>query len=131
MAFPPSGISREGLPCVPVAQGSDSESKEVMVIYTSRTGIYWVLALDDFEMEPRAPLTAPEPTFSVALGKYRHFKGNEYAAVVRARDPRTLANLIVYQNKEGDVWVRSEAMWLEEVEWPDGVRRARFISLEN
>lgn len=130
MALPPSGISHEGIPCVPVALGRDSESQATLVIYTTGKGLYWAMPIEGFETEPLAP-TGAMPVFSVQLGKYRHFKGNGYAAVVRARDPVTLRNRIVYQNKEGDVWVRDESMWLEEVRWPDGEMRARFVPAED
>ena len=125
-----SGISRNGIPCTVVATGKDSETSATVVIYTTTAGSYWVMPLSSFEVEPLAP-EAPEPIFMVSLGNFRHFKGTTYSVVVRARDPWTLKNQIVYQSPTGDLWVRPESMFLEEVEWADGVRRARFVSTES
>jgi len=129
MDLPQPGISPEGIPCVPVTLSRDSETQDVLVVYTSKTGIYWDMPLADFEKEPLAP-AAPEPVFTVPLAKFQHFKGTTYKVVCRVRDPRTLENRLVYENPEGARWVRSEAMFMEEVEWPDGVRRARFVFVE-
>ena len=49
---------------------------------------------------------------SVKLGKYRHFKGNEYEVLHIAKHSETLENMVVYRALYGDgeVWVRPEAM---------------------
>ena len=54
----------------------------------------------------------------IKLGKYRHFKGNEYEVLSLARHSETGEQLVVYRALygEGEVWVRPASMWNEEVE---------------
>ena len=54
----------------------------------------------------------------IKLGKYRHFKGNEYEVLYLARHSETGEKLVVYRALygEGEVWVRPASMWNEEVE---------------
>lgn len=63
----------------------------------------------------------------VPLGRYRHFKGNEYQLLHIARHSETGEALAVYQPLYGErgVWVRPLAMFLEAVE-RDGQTRPRF-----
>ena len=61
------------------------------------------------------------------LGRYRHYKGGEYAVIGAARDSETLAPLVVYRpryNASG-LWVRPHAMFFGDVEI-DGQRVRRF-----
>ena len=60
-------------------------------------------------------------------GIYRHFKGNEYRLLYTAKHSETLEDMVVYQALYGErgIWVRSAAMWAEEVE-RDGYRGPRF-----
>lgn len=50
-------------------------------------------------------------------GKYRHFKGNEYALIGTARHSETLELMVVYRALygEGGLWVRPAEMWTETV----------------
>ena len=66
-------------------------------------------------------------TTPIPLGKYRHFKGNEYEAIAIAKNSETLEDTVVYRALygEGDLWVRPLAMWTETVE-KDGKRVPRF-----
>lgn len=68
---------------------------------------------------------------SVKLGKYRHFKGNEYEVIHIAKHSETLENMVVYRALYGDggVWVRPEAMWDETVE-RGGQTFKRFTYIE-
>ena len=68
---------------------------------------------------------------SVKLGKYRHFKGNEYEVIHIAKHSETLENMVVYRALYGDggVWVRPEAMWDETVE-RSGQTFKRFTYIE-
>ncbi|MBU1102547.1 DUF1653 domain-containing protein [Patescibacteria group bacterium] len=52
------------------------------------------------------------------LGKYRHYKGNEYEMIGIAKHSETLEELVVYRALYGDhnLWVRSLRMFTEEVE---------------
>ena len=60
-------------------------------------------------------------------GRYRHFKGNEYAVIGVARDSETLQEVVVYRTLYGErgLWVRSDAMFTGTVE-RDGLRVRRF-----
>lgn len=61
------------------------------------------------------------------LGKYRHFKGNEYEVLAVANHSETLEKMVVYKALygEGDVWVRPLSMWDEEIT-RDGKTFKRF-----
>ncbi len=63
----------------------------------------------------------------IKLGKYRHFKGNEYEVIGIARHSETLEKMVVYRALYGDggLWVRPAAMWQETVT-RDGVTYPRF-----
>ena len=71
-------------------------------------------------------------TTPIPLGKYRHFKGNEYEVIVIAKNSETLEETVVYRALygEGDFWVRPLSMWTETVE-RDGKRFPRFEYLGN
>ena len=68
----------------------------------------------------------------IRIGKYRHFKGNEYEVLYLAKHSETGEELVVYRALygEGAVWVRPASMWNEIVE-RDGERFQRFTYLEN
>jgi hypothetical protein len=63
----------------------------------------------------------------IKIGRYRHFKGNEYMVLYVARHSETLEPMVVYQALYGErgVWVRPASMWNETVE-RDGVIVKRF-----
>ena len=63
----------------------------------------------------------------IKLGKYRHFKGNEYEVIAIARHSETCEEMVVYKALYGDggMWVRPAKMWNEEVE-RDGKAFKRF-----
>ncbi|MBE7046867.1 MAG: DUF1653 domain-containing protein [Ruminococcaceae bacterium] len=67
----------------------------------------------------------------IKLGKYRHFKGNEYEVIAIAKHSETMEDMVVYRGLYGDnpVYVRPLSMWNEVVE-RDGktFRRFEFIS---
>lgn len=51
------------------------------------------------------------------LGKYKHFKGNEYEALYVAKHSETLEEMVVYRALYGEfgIWVRPMSMWNETV----------------
>lgn len=53
----------------------------------------------------------------IKIGKYRHFKGNEYEVIGIARHSETLEEIVVYKALYGDnsLWVRPASMWNETV----------------
>ncbi len=61
------------------------------------------------------------------VGRYRHFKGNEYEVLTVATHSETLEPMVVYRALYGDggVWVRPLSMWQETVE-RGGTRQERF-----
>lgn len=67
------------------------------------------------------------PTGEPRVGRYRHYKGNEYMVVGLALHSETLEEMVVYQKQYGDfgLWVRPRAMFLETVE-VDGKAVPRF-----
>ena len=66
----------------------------------------------------------------IKLGKYRHFKGNEYEVIGIAKNSETLEETVVYRALYGDngLWVRPLSMWNETVE-RDGKTYKRFTYL--
>lgn len=64
---------------------------------------------------------------SLKAGKYRHFKGGEYAVQGVARHSECDELMVVYTPLygEGGLWVRPLAMFIETVQ-ADGVVRPRF-----
>lgn len=66
----------------------------------------------------------------IKLGKYRHFKGNEYEVIGIARHSESMEEMVVYRALygEGGLWVRPAAMWNETVE-RDGVKYKRFTHI--
>ena len=63
----------------------------------------------------------------IKLGKYRHFKGNEYEVIAIAKHSETLEEMVVYKALYGDggYWVRPASMWNETVT-RDGKTFKRF-----
>ncbi len=64
----------------------------------------------------------------IKLGKYRHFKGNEYEVLGVAKNSETLEETVVYRALYGDkeLWVRPLSMWEETIN-RDGKTFKRFI----
>ncbi|MEN6493705.1 MAG: DUF1653 domain-containing protein [Thermoguttaceae bacterium] len=54
----------------------------------------------------------------VRLGRYRHYKGQEYSVIGVARHSETEEELVVYRKEYGDhgLWVRPKPMFLEMVD---------------
>lgn len=62
-------------------------------------------------------------------GIYKHFKGNKYKVINIAKHSETLEEFVVYEalydNPEGNVWVRPISMFMEIIEI-DGKKFSRF-----
>lgn len=71
---------------------------------------------------PAEPIKNP-----VKIGRYRHFKGNEYRVLYNANHSETLEPIVVYQALYGEqgIWVRPLNMWNERVV-RDGYDGPRF-----
>lgn len=69
---------------------------------------------------------------AVLLGRYRHFKGDEYEVLGTARHSETQEELVVYRALYGEygLWVRPLKMFIETVQH-DGKICQRFQCLEN
>ena len=65
----------------------------------------------------------------VKLGKYRHFKGNEYRVLGMAKHSETLEEFVIYEalydNPESKLWIRPLTMFLETIE-RNGKKFKRF-----
>ncbi len=66
------------------------------------------------------------------LGKYRHFKGNEYEVLYIAKHSETMEDMVVYKALygEGGVWVRPLDMFCETIT-RDGKTFKRFEKIED
>lgn len=66
------------------------------------------------------------------LGKYRHFKGNEYEVLHIAKHSETMEEMVVYKALygEGGVWVRPLDMFCEDIT-RDGKIIKRFEKIED
>ena len=80
-------------------------------------------------------MTYEEAKDSIALGRYRHFKGKEYEVLAIARHSETKEPMVVYRALyshetygENAIWVRPASMWNEEVE-RNGKKFRRFEKL--
>jgi hypothetical protein len=64
------------------------------------------------------------------LGKYQHYKGNEYEVVGVGTHTETGEELVVYRALYGDgrLWIRPLSMFLETV-IVEGVEKPRFTYL--
>ena len=67
------------------------------------------------------------PLQSIALGRYRHYKGGEYEVLGVVRHSETLEPLVLYRPLYNDsgAWVRPYAMFLEHGEF-EGRQQSRF-----
>ncbi len=75
-------------------------------------------------------MTDLAPLPHAPLGRYRHYKGNEYEVLGVVRHSETLEPLVLYRPLYNDsgLWVRPYGMFFEAVE-VDGVRMPRFALL--
>ena len=66
-----------------------------------------------------------------ASGVYLHQKGNRYRVIGTALDTtnaRSGSEVVIYQPLDGSArYCRDLKEFIEEIEWPDGVVRPRFV----
>lgn len=64
---------------------------------------------------------------SLKIGRYRHYKGNEYDVIGVAKHSEDETQLVVYRPQYGDkgLWVRPLAMFIETVQ-VNGDTKQRF-----
>ena len=76
-------------------------------------------------------MTYEEAVKTIPVGKYRHFKGNEYEVISIARHSETTEPMVVYRALYGDheVWVRPAEMRNETIE-RDGTTYQRFERID-
>ncbi len=55
---------------------------------------------------------------TLKIGKYRHFKGKEYAVIGIGKHSETFEEMVVYRARygEGQLWIRPLSMFTNEVE---------------
>ena len=77
-------------------------------------------------------MTYEEAVQTIPLGRYRHFKGNEYEVIGIARHSEDESPIVVYRALYGDggLWVRPVEMWNETVE-RDGKSYRRFVPVND
>ena len=76
-------------------------------------------------------MTYEEAIQTIPLGRYRHFKGNEYEVIGIARHSEDESPMVVYKALygEGGMWTRPASMWNETVT-RDGKIYRRFYRLD-
>ena len=75
-------------------------------------------------------MTYEEAVATIPLGRYRHFKGNEYEVIGIARHSETEEPMVVYKALygEGGLWTRPASMWNEQIT-RDGQTFTRFTKI--
>ena len=70
-------------------------------------------------------------TDTIAAGRYRHYKGNEYEVLGMAPHSETLEEMVIYRALYGErrIWVRPAAMWRDRIETEHGTVE-RFTRVE-
>ena len=62
-------------------------------------------------------MTYEKAMHDIQVGRYRHYKGNEYEVIGIAKHSETLEPMVVYRALYGEhgIWVRPASMWNESV----------------
>lgn len=94
-----------------------------------KIGDYMIFESDIAKIEELT--TYEEAVEAIPLGRYRHYKGNEYEVIGIARHSETTEPMVVYRAlyRDGGTWVRPAYMWNETVE-RDGKTVRRFERIE-
>ncbi len=90
----------------------------------------------DFDKKPtqnvqKVSEVSKEDNDTITLGKYRHFKGNEYEVVGFAKDSETTEKMVIYKALYGkeELWVRPYDMFKETIN-KDGKTIKRFEKID-
>ncbi|MCE5317071.1 MAG: DUF1653 domain-containing protein [Parachlamydia sp.] len=83
------------------------------------------MTLQEKNMQRNLPCLSPEAQSIRADSFYEHYKGPRYRVLSVARHSENLEEHVVYQDQEGNVWVRPLAMFLENIT-VNGQTQARF-----
>lgn len=86
-----------------------------------------MLLVEEKEITVKETESMKEIHTDIKIGRYRHFKGKEYAVLYTATHSETLETYVVYRQlyDDGDVWIRPITMFLETIE-RDGKKQQRF-----
>jgi hypothetical protein len=65
------------------------------------------------------------------MQSYRHYKGGTYTLLWLARlsEDREQRVVVYVSHETSAIWVRPLEMFIEPVQWPDGLMRPRFTLL--
>lgn len=94
----------------------------------------------DFDLKPAKKAIEKKPTETIqeelkpeeiTLGRYRHFKDNEYEVIGFAKDSETTQTVVIYKALYGDkdTWVRPLEMFAQIIE-RDGKKIRRFTKID-
>jgi hypothetical protein len=94
-----------------------------MGVFFLASGLEYHLSVKITDMNDHQLPDAP----TLKLGKYRHYKGNEYEVIGLGTHTETGEELVVYRALygEGQLWIRPLTMFLETV-IVEGVEKPRF-----
>ncbi len=83
------------------------------------------------KIEPKKPITDDCTEEEITLGKYRHFKGNEYEVIGFAKDSETTEKVVIYKALYGEkeLWIRPYDMFKETI-IRDGKKIKRFTKID-
>lgn len=119
-------MTAENLRVLFQAQNSENRDETMDVAVALGTGDIWVFPKGS--VGPGA-VTPEASAVTGPSGNYGHFKGGRYRALLCGRNFEQPEQVVVVYVSliYGTIWARPLPMWAEEVLWPDGQRRPRFV----
>jgi hypothetical protein len=109
-----------------LACGRHSETEAAFAV-VERDGRL-VAAPADVDADPGFIRDLPPAADTSMAGRYRHFKGGEYAFVARVDSAE--GDLLLYRTASGSVWLRPFAMAFETVD-RDDASKPRFARISD
>ncbi len=68
-------------------------------------------------------------------GIYEHYKGGRYHVFGVGKHSETLEEFVIYEalydNPESKLWVRPLKEFTEEIIWSDGIKKPRYLFIQN